>query len=191
MADKRKRRRSAPARDTTRGNHAGVPSTVRIIAGQWRRRRLKVPSVPGLRPTPDRVRETLFNWLGPAVVGASCLDLFAGTGALGFEAASRGAARVVMPGFGPANFFGLGDLHPPDDGFDAHDPCIDVVTASVTVILSGDCAGRGHKCRQGQTAEHFCMAHGILQLFRLMQTRFRARIPAQKPRVGNTLAGGC
>jgi 16S rRNA (guanine966-N2)-methyltransferase len=69
---------------------------VRIIAGEYRGRRIKVPSRPGLRPTPDRVRETLFNWLGQWLDGTSCLDLFAGTGALGFEAASRGAARVVM-----------------------------------------------------------------------------------------------
>ena len=69
---------------------------MRIIAGEYRGRRIKVPSRPGLRPTPDRVRETLFNWLGQWLEGLSCLDLFAGTGALGFEAASRGAARVVM-----------------------------------------------------------------------------------------------
>lgn len=69
---------------------------VRIIAGQWRGRKLAVPSVPGLRPTPDRVRETLFNWLAPYLPGARCLDLFAGSGALGFEALSRGAAEVVM-----------------------------------------------------------------------------------------------
>lgn len=70
--------------------------TVRIIAGRWRRRLLPVAGAERVRPTPDRVRETLFNWLGEAVEGARCLDLFAGTGALGFEAASRGAAAVVM-----------------------------------------------------------------------------------------------
>jgi 16S rRNA (guanine966-N2)-methyltransferase len=69
---------------------------IRIIAGEYRGRRLSVPDRPGLRPTPDRVRETLFNWLGQSLEGLSCLDLFAGSGALGFEAASRGAARVVM-----------------------------------------------------------------------------------------------
>ena len=69
---------------------------VRIIAGRWRRRRLPVATAGTLRPTPDRVRETLFNWLRDDVVGARCLDLFAGTGALGFEAASRGAKHVVM-----------------------------------------------------------------------------------------------
>jgi 16S rRNA (guanine966-N2)-methyltransferase len=69
---------------------------IRIIAGEYRGRRIKVAARPGLRPTPDRVRETLFNWLGQWLDGLACLDLFAGSGALGFEAASRGAARVVM-----------------------------------------------------------------------------------------------
>ena len=69
---------------------------VRIIGGEWRGRRIPVIDRPGLRPTPDRVRETLFNWLGQRLDGRACLDLFAGSGALGFEAASRGAARVVM-----------------------------------------------------------------------------------------------
>jgi 16S rRNA (guanine966-N2)-methyltransferase len=69
---------------------------LRIIGGSWRGRRLPVPPVAGLRPTPDRVRETLFNWLTPTITGARCLDLYAGTGALGFEALSRGAAHVVF-----------------------------------------------------------------------------------------------
>jgi 16S rRNA (guanine966-N2)-methyltransferase len=69
---------------------------VRIIAGEYRGRRIPVAQKPDLRPTPDRVRETLFNWLGQWLDGLTCLDLFAGSGALGFEAASRGAARVVM-----------------------------------------------------------------------------------------------
>jgi 16S rRNA (guanine966-N2)-methyltransferase len=69
---------------------------VRIIGGCWRGRKLHFSSVPGLRPTPDRVRETLFNWLAPEIVGAYCLDVFAGSGALGFEALSRGAHSVVM-----------------------------------------------------------------------------------------------
>jgi 16S rRNA (guanine966-N2)-methyltransferase len=69
---------------------------IRIIGGEYRGRKIPVPDRPGLRPTPDRVRETLFNWLGQSLEGLSCLDLFAGSGALGFEAASRGAARVVM-----------------------------------------------------------------------------------------------
>ncbi|MBL8398504.1 MAG: 16S rRNA (guanine(966)-N(2))-methyltransferase RsmD [Candidatus Accumulibacter sp.] len=71
-------------------------NTVRIIGGAWRRRLLRFPDLDGLRPTPDRVRETLFNWLGQDLSGWSCLDLFAGSGALGFEAASRGAASVLL-----------------------------------------------------------------------------------------------
>ena len=71
-------------------------NTVRIIGGVWRSRILEFPDVADLRPTPDRVRETLFNWLGRDLGGAACLDLFAGSGALGFEALSRGAASVVM-----------------------------------------------------------------------------------------------
>jgi 16S rRNA (guanine966-N2)-methyltransferase len=69
---------------------------VRIVGGTLRSRQIEVPERPSLRPTPDRVRETLFNWLGQELDGLTCLDLFAGSGALGFEAASRGAARVVM-----------------------------------------------------------------------------------------------
>jgi len=69
---------------------------VRIIGGAWRSRLVSFPSRRDLRPTPDRVRETLFNWLGQDLTGKTCLDLFAGSGALGFEAASRGARRVVM-----------------------------------------------------------------------------------------------
>ena len=75
---------------------AARPGKVRIIAGEYRGRRIEVAPLPDLRPTPDRVRETLFNWLGQRLDGLACLDLFAGSGALGFEAASRGAARVVM-----------------------------------------------------------------------------------------------
>ena len=71
-------------------------NSVRIIAGEWRGRRVSFPDLPGLRPTPDRVRETLFNWLQPCIVGAQCLDLFAGSGALGLEALSRGARDVVF-----------------------------------------------------------------------------------------------
>lgn len=69
---------------------------VRIIGGKWRHRRVSFPDVETLRPTPDRIRETLFNWLQPVIDGARCLDLFAGSGVLGIEALSRGAARVVM-----------------------------------------------------------------------------------------------
>jgi len=66
-------------------------NTLRIIGGEWRGRRIRFPGKGGVRPTPDRVRETLFNWLAPTVPGSRCLDLFAGSGALGFEALSRGA----------------------------------------------------------------------------------------------------
>ena len=69
---------------------------LRIIGGTWRGRKLSFPDLPGLRPTSDRVRETLFNWLQMDVAGARCLDLFAGSGALGFEALSRGAEQVVF-----------------------------------------------------------------------------------------------
>jgi 16S rRNA (guanine966-N2)-methyltransferase len=71
-------------------------NSIRIIGGIWRGRRIGFPDTPGLRPTPDRVRETLFNWLQTSIVGARCLDLFAGSGALGLEALSRGAAQTVF-----------------------------------------------------------------------------------------------
>jgi len=80
------RRAAAPA----------FPREVRVIGGAWKRSKLPVADRPGLRPTPDRVRETLFNWLGQSLEGWHCIDAFAGSGALGFEAASRGAAAVVM-----------------------------------------------------------------------------------------------
>ncbi|MBU0655631.1 MAG: 16S rRNA (guanine(966)-N(2))-methyltransferase RsmD [Gammaproteobacteria bacterium] len=76
--------------------HKGSSNLLRIIGGEWRSRRLSFAAAPGLRPTPDRVRETLFNWLQMQVPGSRCLDLFAGSGALGFEALSRGAREVVM-----------------------------------------------------------------------------------------------
>ncbi len=78
------------------GRSAGPAGEVRLIGGQWRRSKLPVPDRPGLRPTPDRVRETLFNWLGQDLTGWRVLDAFAGSGALGFEAASRGAAEVLL-----------------------------------------------------------------------------------------------
>ncbi|WP_250471158.1 16S rRNA (guanine(966)-N(2))-methyltransferase RsmD [Caballeronia sp. GAFFF1] len=77
-------------------SRGGKPHTIRIIGGNWKRTPLPVLDLDGLRPTPDRVRETLFNWLGQDLDGRRCLDLFAGSGALGFEAASRGASRVLM-----------------------------------------------------------------------------------------------
>lgn len=77
------------------GSHE-PPGRVRIVAGKWRGRRLPVTAAPGLRPTSERIRETLFNWLAPRIEGARCLDLYAGTGALGFESLSRGAAEVLF-----------------------------------------------------------------------------------------------
>jgi 16S rRNA (guanine966-N2)-methyltransferase len=81
----------SPAKKT-----ANAPHEVRIIGGQWKRTKLAVPDREGLRPTPVRVRETLFNWLGQDLTGLRCVDAFAGTGALGLEAASRGASEVVL-----------------------------------------------------------------------------------------------
>lgn len=96
-----KRPASPPSQSPSRSKSR--PSEVRIIGGQWKRTRLSVADKPGLRPTPDRVRETLFNWLasiagagGGELPGWHCLDAFAGTGALGLEAASRGAASVLL-----------------------------------------------------------------------------------------------
>lgn len=79
----------------TTANRKGS-NQLRIIGGEWRGRKLRFPDAPNLRPTPDRVRETIFNWLMPVIHGAHCLDLFAGSGALGLEALSRGAALAVF-----------------------------------------------------------------------------------------------
>ena len=84
------------ARSQTHQIRNELRNQIRIIGGQWKRTKLKVADRPGLRPTPDRVRETLFNWLGQDLTGWRCIDVFAGTGALGFEAASRGALEVRM-----------------------------------------------------------------------------------------------
>lgn len=86
---------TAPKRQPGRAA-ADLPREVRLIGGEWKRSKLPVADRPGLRPTPDRVRETLFNWLGQDLSGWRCLDAFAGSGALGFEAASRGAAEVLL-----------------------------------------------------------------------------------------------
>ena len=97
--------RSGPARTFERQRlnsssqthrRGGAARTLRIIGGVWRGRRLRFPAAPAIRPTPDRVRETLFNWLMATLPGARCLDLFAGSGALGLEALSRGAAHVTF-----------------------------------------------------------------------------------------------
>ena len=89
-------RRTASASSAGRRGAPSGRNRVRIIAGKWRSRLVSFPPAAALRPTPDRVRETLFNWLGQRLEGLACLDLFAGSGALGFEALSRGAASVVM-----------------------------------------------------------------------------------------------
>lgn len=94
------RRRPPPA-------PSGRPGTVRIIGGDWRGTKLPVADLDGLRPTADRVRETLFNWLQPILPGARVLDLFAGTGALGLEAVSRGAREAVLVERDPALVAGL------------------------------------------------------------------------------------
>jgi len=96
-----RRMKRAPSPDKPRAPRPPRPRAVqshevRIIGGQYKRSKLQVADKPGLRPTPDRVRETLFNWLGQDLSGWRCLDAFAGTGALGFEAASRGAAQVLL-----------------------------------------------------------------------------------------------
>ena len=86
-----RRRPQRPTQKISSGNQQ-----VRIIGGEWRGRKLNFPEIEGLRPTPDRVRETLFNWLSAYVPGGRCLDMFSGSGALGFEALSRGAIHVTM-----------------------------------------------------------------------------------------------
>ena len=81
---------------TAKADKKSQPGRLRIVAGKWRSRLLQIADEPGLRPTSERIRETLFNWLAPHVGGARCLDLFAGTGALGLEALSRGAQQAVL-----------------------------------------------------------------------------------------------
>lgn len=84
------------SRRQNRAPSGKTANQLRIIGGQWRGRKLHFPDAPGLRPTPDRVRETLFNWLAPVIPGARCLDLFAGSGALSMEALSRGAGSATL-----------------------------------------------------------------------------------------------
>lgn len=105
--------------------HNNSLGRVRIIGGKWKRRKLAVPALPGLRPTPDASRETVFNWLTGHIEDAACLDLFAGTGALGLEAASRGAAKVDLV-----------DIHPV--------ACRTLIQNSM--LPGGDKAIRIHKC---------------------------------------------
>ena len=94
-----------PRKNPSARKHVPQPAgrnVVRIVGGEWRSRPLRFPEVAGIRPTPDRVRETLFNWLQQRVAGRRCLDLYAGSGALGLEALSRGAAEVVFVDVEPA-----------------------------------------------------------------------------------------
>jgi 16S rRNA (guanine966-N2)-methyltransferase len=100
--------------------------TLRIIGGAWRGRRLRFPGAPEIRPTPDRVRETLFNWLAARVPGSSCLDLFAGSGALGLEALSRGAARLTFVEHDPSAANGISARL---DEWGAHGARVEVVDA--------------------------------------------------------------
>lgn len=116
----------------------GSPGKVRIIAGRWRGTRLAVPDAPGLRPTPDRARETLFNWLQPVLPGARVLDLFAGTGALGLEALSRGAAEALLVERDPVLARALEDnLRRLDAG-----PGARVVRADAVALLAAPLHGR-------------------------------------------------
>jgi len=115
-----------------------APGKVRIIGGRWRGSRLAVPSAPGLRPTSDRARETLFNWLQPALPGARVLDLFAGSGALGMEALSRGASEALLVERDPALARALEDnLQRLDAGVGAR-----VVRADAVSLLAVPLHGR-------------------------------------------------
>ena len=96
MSPRGKKTTIAKGRRDAPGKPAKSAVDLRIIAGQWRGRRWRFPAAEGVRPTPDRVRETLFNWLAPRIVGARCLDLYSGSGALGLEALSRGAGHVAF-----------------------------------------------------------------------------------------------
>jgi len=109
---------------------------LRIIGGKYRSRLLLVAASPGLRPTPDRVRETLFNWLGQELHGLACLDLFAGSGALGFEAASRGAALVVMVETDRA---ALAELHRSRAALDAEQVRLENGDAEAYLARAKDC----------------------------------------------------
>ncbi|HEY0682650.1 MAG TPA: 16S rRNA (guanine(966)-N(2))-methyltransferase RsmD [Steroidobacter sp.] len=83
-------------KSTSSSSSRGLPNRLRIVGGRWRGMKIDIPDIAAIRPSPDRVRETLFNWLQSPIVGARCLDLFAGSGALGIEALSRGAAAVTF-----------------------------------------------------------------------------------------------
>ena len=118
---------------SARGARAGGAHRVRIIGGAWRSRVIRFAPRAAVRPTPDRVRETLFNWLGQDLSGATCLDLYAGSGALGFEAASRGARRVVMVERDPSIYRFLLDTRAMLDA-----TAVEVVKADALEFLKGD-----------------------------------------------------
>ncbi|HWM29789.1 MAG TPA: 16S rRNA (guanine(966)-N(2))-methyltransferase RsmD, partial [Woeseiaceae bacterium] len=119
---------------TSPNSRTAPPGRVRIVAGKWRRRFLQVADLPELRPTPERIRETLFNWLAPCIEGSRCLDLFAGTGVLGLEALSRGAAEVVFVERDAVALLALrksmGDL--------MGDPIVDPGAGSSVTVHAGD-----------------------------------------------------
>ena len=100
---------SGPNRAGSRPNRAGDSFVLRIIGGEWRGRKIRFPPVAAIRPTPDRVRETVFNWLQGVIPGSRCLDLYAGSGALGLEALSRGAGEVEFVDLEPATVRHLAD----------------------------------------------------------------------------------
>ncbi|HBI21363.1 MAG TPA: 16S rRNA (guanine(966)-N(2))-methyltransferase RsmD [Legionella sp.] len=107
-----------------------MKQTIRIIGGQYRGKKLAFPDLDGLRPTPDRVRETLFNWLMHFIRGARCLDAFSGSGALGFEAFSRGASRVVFIERAPTAFAHLQKV-----AAAFHAPALKVVLADACMYM--------------------------------------------------------
>jgi len=115
---------------------AGQQNTLRIIAGYWRGRKLRFPDVPGLRPTPDRVRETLFNWLQGLTLDEDCADLYAGSGACGLEALSRGARHVEF--------------------VDTSAPACAAISAHLTAL--GSVQGKVHKCSARQFIETAALA---------------------------------
>lgn len=108
-----------------KGGKYGRPGQLRIIGGRWRGRRIDLPADPGIRPTGDRIRETLFNWLAPIIEGARCLDLFAGSGALGLEALSRGAGETVFVEKDPIAVAHLRD-------------CIEHLASEDATVVAGD-----------------------------------------------------
>lgn len=108
-----------------RGTRGSPSGRLRIVAGKWRSRVLKVIDEPGIRPTSERTRETLFSWLAPVIEGADCLDLFAGSGALGFEALSRGAGSVVFVERGTRTQQGIRDS-------------IEALAAADATLIEGD-----------------------------------------------------